>query len=494
MDRLRVITKQVSPSVVSNRPTSLTQMLLQPQMTYRGTDAGESTFAAPAADADLREVAKEHGIEFFLVCFVDIKGVLRSKMVPASAIGQIQKDGAGFAPFASWLDYGPDAADLIVIPDPSTFLKVAFQPELGFVIGDAYIAGKKVLDSPRWVLKEQVAKAAEKGYVFKTGVECEFFLLADVDPPAISDSRDRQEKPCYDAQSMFRRYEVLKEIVQTLNAVGYGIYQIDHEDANGQFEINWHYSNCLQTADRMVFFKWVVKSLAERHGYRATFMPRPFADLTGNGCHSHCSLWSGDKNLFVGDTSDLTQYPLGLSQIGLNFLGGILAKTVSNCAITNPTVNSYRRIAWSTTASGSTWAPNRVAFSGNNRTFMVRVPEGDRFEVRLADGSVNAYLLPAVLLAAGLYGLEHKLDPKPQFFAPHLNMYNIPDGAPELKGIPLLPASLPEALRALEADQDMPKMLNPKFVASFLKLKKAEWAASQGSGLTKWELENTLDC
>ena len=223
-----------------------------------------------------------------------------------------------------------------------------------------------------------------------------------------------------------RRYAILKEIVDSLNAVGFGVYQTDHEDANGQFEINWHYTDCLTTADRHVFFKYLVKTLAEKHGYRATFMPRPVKELTGNGCHCHCSLWtkSDNKNVFVGKEGEAgTMAGLGLSDIALNFLGGVLQKCRGMCAITNPTINSYKRLNGEMTNSGATWAPNRISFSGNNRTHVVRVPEGDRFEVRLADGAANPYLLQACLLASGLWGLEQKCKPDAAFMHPAKNMY-----------------------------------------------------------------------
>lgn len=450
-------------------------------------------------DADLAAVASERGIEAFLVAFVDVAGVLRSKLVPACGIRQAQKDGAGFAPFASWLGYGPDACDMVAIPDPSTLLQVPFQPELGFVIGDCYMDGEKVQDSPRWVLKEQIAKAAALGYTFKTGVEPEFFLLkGEAGDLQISDTKDTQEKPCYDAQALMRRYAFLKEVISSLNAVGFGVYQCDHEDANGQFEINWHYTDSLKTADQHVFFKWVVKTLAEKHGYRATFMPRPFKSLTGSGCHCHCSLWSGDKNVFIRQGDLQGEYPealkqLGLSEVALHFMAGVLTKATSTCALTNPTVNSYKRLTATPTTSGATWAPNRVSFSGNNRTHMVRVPDGDRFEVRVADGAVNPYVLQAVILSAGLWGLSQRLDATPFFFAPQVNMYKIPDGAPELATTPILPGNLLDALRSLEADQDLPGMLGTKFTSFFLEMKKSEWADFMRY-VSAWELETTLDC
>ncbi|CAE8609061.1 unnamed protein product [Polarella glacialis] len=455
-----------------------------------------------APDADLYEVAQKLGIEFFIVCFVDVFGVLRSKMVPAEAINFIQKEGAGFAPMATWHDYGPECADMTAIPDASTLIQVPFQKDLGFVIGDLYIEGQKVQDSPRWVLKDVIAKAAAEGYEFKTGVEPEFFLLSEADILAISDTKDTERKPCYETQALMRRYAVLKEIMNALNAAGFGIYQCDHEDANGQFEINWHYSDCLTTADRYVFFKFVAKTLAEKHGFKATFMPRPFAELTGSGCHCHCSLWKEGQNVFAQGNADSVpvdeeEFPagvekLGLSVLGCRFMGGVLTKAPAYCAMTNPTVNSYKRLAGAITSSGSTWAPNRVSFSGNNRTNMVRVlPE--RFEVRLADGAVNPYLMPAILLAAGLWGLKTLPSTKPFYFDPKVNMFLIPDDSPLIASVPRLPANLLDALRSLEADPDMKDFLGEKMIASFLRLKKAEWKEYMAH-LSSWELRNTLDC
>jgi glutamine synthetase len=465
---------------------------------YATTPPAKKFVSGPAlpAGADLSKVAAERGIEYFLVSFVDILGTLRSKMVPAAAITQIQKDGAGFAPFAAWLDYGPDATDMVAIPDTTTLIQLPFQPEMAFVIGDCYMDGEKVKDSPRWVLKDLVAKAAAmpEKYVFKTGIEAEFFLLTP-DAAAISDEKDTQAKPCYDSQALMRRYGILKEIIDSLNAVGYGIYQCDHEDANGQFEINWHYTDCLTTADRHVFFKWLTKTIAEKHGYRATFMPRPFKDLTGNGCHCHCSLWNGDGvNVFKGKGGEKgTMAGLGLSDVALNFLGGVLEKTRALCAITNPTINSFKRINGAVTNSGATWSPNRISFSGNNRTHAVRVPEGDRFEVRLADGAVNPYLLQVCFLAAGLYGLEKKVEPDAAFMKPHVNMYKILDDAPEIAHIERLPSNMLDALRALEADKHLHGLIGERFVEAFLKIKQAEWN-DFNRALSAWELEKTLDC
>eukprot|EP00933_Yihiella_yeosuensis_P067304 TRINITY_DN7206_c1_g1_i1.p1 TRINITY_DN7206_c1_g1~~TRINITY_DN7206_c1_g1_i1.p1 ORF type:complete len:470 (+),score=76.91 TRINITY_DN7206_c1_g1_i1:68-1477(+) len=450
----------------------------------------------PKVGDDLSSIAAGRGIQFFLVGFVDLKGVLRTKMVPAGGIKQIQKSGAGFAPAATWLDFGPQDADLVVKPDPSTLIQVPFQPELAMVMGDAYINDKIVSQAPRQVLKEQIAKAEKKGYVFKSGVEPEFFVLSSDSEPAVSDPKDTAAKPCYCASAMMRRYNLLTDITKTLNLCGFGVYQADHEDANGQFEINWNFQDCLTTADQHVFFKWVVKTLSEKHGFRVTFMPRPFANLAGNGCHIHCSLWSGEKNIFESQTKTSSQSQMNLQKEAFHFLGGVMAKARVFCAITNPTVNSYKRLNGASTISGSTWAPNKISWSGNNRSHMVRVPDpasGDRFELRLADGAVNPYLLPAVVLAVGLRGLETQADPRNCFFASSVNMYEIPTGSPQLKNIEDLPLNLLDATRILEADPDMPDLLGKEFVSAFVKLQKEEWR-EYAAHLSAWELRTTLDC
>jgi glutamine synthetase len=340
--------------------------------------------------------------------------------------------------------------------------------------------GKPVLHAPRNVLKAQIAKAAEQGLQMKTGVECEFFLIAP-DGSRIADGSDTQSKPCYDQQALMRRYDVITEICDCMLALGWQPYQNDHEDANGQFEMNWHYDDALITADRHAFFKYMAKSIAEKHGLRATFMPKPFVELTGNGCHMHVSLWRGKDNAFVdakaGD---------GLSPLALNFIGGVIHSAEALAAILNPTVNSYKRLNASRTTSGATWAPNTVTWTGNNRTHMIRVPEGDRFELRLPDGSANPYLMAAAVLAAGLEGIESGRDPGPRL---DFNMYTEGHRAGDVKKLPL---NLLDALRALDDSTVLRNALGD-LVPAYLKLKQAEWLDFTAH-LSGWERATTLDC
>ena len=432
---------------------------------------------------DLARVAKERSIKYFLISFVDLFGVLRAKLVPARAIGVMQRDGAGFAGFAAWLDMTPADPDLFAVPDPASLIQLPWKPEVAWLAADLWMDGKEVEASPRIALKRQIDKAAKLGYHMKSGVECEFFLI-NPEGTAISDEHDVQAKPCYDQSALMRRYDVIGQICDCMIEFGWGAYQNDHEDANGQFEMNWDYNDCLLTADRHVFFKFMVKSIAELHGLRATFMPKPFADLTGNGCHAHVSVWNktGKKNLFHDAKGEL-----GLSSLAYAFLGGLLHSADALAAIFNPTVNSYKRLDAPVTHSGATWSPNAISYSGNNRTHMVRIPDPGRFELRLMDGAANPYLMQAGVLAAGLDGVAAKRDPGKRL---DINMYT--DGA-RLRRIRRLPLNLLDAVRLFDKSKVARAAFGDAFVSSYVKLKLAEWQRYSAT-LSPWERENTLDC
>jgi glutamine synthetase type III len=430
---------------------------------------------------DLADAATERGIKHFLVSFVDLFGVMRAKLVPAAAIAQMQKTGAGFAGFATWLDMTPADSDLFALPDSDSLVQLPWKPEVGWVAADLVMDGKPVEQAPRYVLKRMIAEAAKDGFEMRHGIECEYFLIRP-DGEGVADPADTQSKPCYDQAALMRQYEFIAELSDAMLGLGWGAYQNDHEDANGQFEMNWEYADALTTADRHALFKYMVKSLAERRGLRATFMPKPFADLTGNGCHAHVSLWRGDENLFYDPNGEL-----GVSSLGYNFIGGVIGSADALAAITNPTVNSYKRINAPPTLSGATWSPNMISWSGNNRTHMIRIPDPGRFELRLADGAVNPYLLPAVILAAGLDGVRNKRDPGRRL---DINMYTEADKAGDVKRLPL---NLLDALRAFEASAVLGDALGKDFVAAYLKLKHAEWN-SYARHLTTWERQTTLDC
>ncbi len=431
----------------------------------------------------LATIAKQKGIKYFLISFVDLFGVLRAKLVPARAIAEMQQEGAGFAGFASWLDMTPAHPDMFAIPDPDSLIQLPWKPEVGWLAGDLWMDDKPVEASPRVALKRQIEKAAKKGYQMKTGVECEYFLISP-DGQQIADAKDTQEKPCYDQSALMRRYDVISEICDSMIELGWGPYQNDHEDANGQFEMNWDFSDCLSTADRHVFFKYMTKQIAENHGLRATFMPKPFSHLTGNGCHAHVSLWdkTGKKNLFANKSDEL-----GLSKVAYQFLGGIMHNVEALGSIFNPTVNSYKRINAPRTLSGATWSPNAVSYSGNNRTHMIRVPGAGRFEMRLMDGAANPYLMQAGILAAGLDGIENKRDPGKRH---DVNMY---EEGHKIKGLKKLPLNLLDAVRKTQASKSLKAALGEDLVDSYCKLKMEQWN-SYTKSISQWEYDNTLDC
>jgi len=438
---------------------------------------------------DLEKIAKQKKIKYFLISFVDLFGVLRSKLVPSQAIKGMQKNGAGFAGFATWLDMTPADTDMFAIPDPDSLIQLPWKKEVGWLASDLWMNGKPVEASPRVMLKKQIARLNKKNMVLKSGVECEYFLI-NPEGTTIADLRDVQPKPCYDQSALMRQYDLIKEICNAMIYLGWSPYQNDHEDANGQFEMNWDYSDSLGTADRHVFFKFMVKTLAEKHGLRATFMPKPFENLTGNGCHAHISLWNGNKNLFL-DKGD----KLGLTKLAYNFLGGILYSAEALSAFFNPSINSYRRIDAPVTTSGATWSPSRISYSGNNRTHMIRVPDPGRFELRLIDGSANPYLLQAGVIVAGIDGMDKIRDPGQPLY---VNMYTDAHNYPHLKK---LPSDLEGALDHFRDSSVLNTAFGKKIIKSYLKLKELELKDfnskdhfSKKDQITDWEKTNTLDC
>jgi len=432
---------------------------------------------------DLTAIAKAKNIRYFLISFVDLFGQLRAKLVPASAIRGMQKDGAGFAGFAAWLDMTPAHPDMFGMPDPDSLIQLPWKPEVAWLAADLWMDGKPVEASPRVALKRQIEAAAKKGYRVKTGVECEFFLV-NPSGDGLSDELDKEEKPCYDQSALMRRFDVISEICDAMATLGWNPYQNDHEDANGQFEMNWDYSDVLTTADRHTFFKFMAKSIAEKFGYRVTFMPKPFQHLSGNGCHAHVSVWdkSGKKNLFLQENDEL-----GLSQLAYWFIGGVLHSADSMAAMFIPTVNSYKRIDAAVTTSGATWSPNAITYSGNNRTHMIRIPDSGRFEIRLMDGATNPYLLQAAIIAAGLDGAANKRDPGKR---EDLNMYTEQN---KVKNLRKLPANLLDAIRLLDASEVARSAFGDEFIDSYVKLKNEEWQRFMRV-ISPWERDHTLDC
>ncbi len=435
----------------------------------------------------LEKIAKQKKIKYFLVTFVDLFGVQRAKLVPSRAIGEMQKTGAGFGGFATHLDLSFSEPDMFALPDPDSLIQLPWQPDVGWLASDLVMNNKLMDQCPRVILKNQIENLDKLNLKMMTGVECEFFILNE-DGTEVADNRDDALKPCYDVAALMRRFDVLSEICDSMIKLGWKPYQNDHEDANGQFEMNWDYTDCLTTADRHVFFKFMVKSIAEKHGLRATFMPKPFTELTGNGCHAHVSVWDKKKkkNLFH-DSSD----QMGLSKMGYQFIGGIMKSVDSFAAWLNPCLNSYERLNAKTTNSGSTYSPTAVTYSGNNRTHMIRIPDEGRFEFRAADGAVNPYLLQSGIIAMGLDGMKNKRSPGKRL---DINMYT---QGHKLKRIKKLPNSLEQALKKFNNDAVVKKSIGARVVSKYIKLKKRELKEFSQVGeenKANWIRKNIIDC
>ncbi len=435
---------------------------------------------------DLVQQVQDLQLTFLLISFTDLFGIQRAKLVPASAVAGMARDGAGFAGFAAWLDLSPADGDVMAIPAAASLTPLPWQPDVGWVAAELHAKGQPMGQCPRRLLRLQLERAAGLGYELRSGVEAEFFLL-DPTGERIADRADSQEKPCYDQLALMRRYPLIGPLLEAMHQLGWGPYQADHEDANGQFELNWTFANALTTADRHAFFKIMVKSLAEQQGLRASFMPKPFAALTGNGCHTHLSLWGAagspqaGRNLFHDPAGEL-----GISSLGYHFLAGLLAHAPALCCLTNPTVNSYRRLAAPPTSSGATWSPGSISYSGNNRTHMVRIPDDQRLELRLPDGAAHPYLLQAAVLAAGLDGIERQLDPGPR----HDNNNDAEPLPASAAG--QLPNSLGEALDAFAADTRLRQGLGEEFCQAYERLRRRQWQQHR-SEVPPWERRTGLD-
>jgi glutamine synthetase len=395
---------------------------------------------------------------------------------------------AGFAGFATGaMGQGPHDPDMVSLPDFQSLTIVPWRKNLAWVAGNVHVNGAAWPYCPRTILQRQLARAREQGYLFNVGVEAEFMLLqrtaqGDYVP---WDTLDTMGKPCYDLRALHRNLDMMTTLVTYLQELGWAPYATDHEDANCQFEINWQYADALTTADRHTFFKWMVKTVAEQHGLLATFMPKPFAHLTGNGAHYHMSLWDGQNqsNLFLAP-----QDANGLSQLAYWFTGGLLAHAKALAAVTNPLVNSYKRLIRGVPRSGATWAPVYVTYGGNNRTQMLRIPAPGRIENRIVDGAANPYLACTVVLAAGLDGIARRLDPGRRN---DQNLYEVPEAELRQRGIGFLPTTLSEALDHLERDEVITEALGADYAAYYLQVKREEWQRYHQS-VSRWETDNYL--
>lgn len=439
----------------------------------------------------LKNYLKDEGVKYVLASFVDIHGMCKAKAVPLSHLEQMMEGSELFTGAA--LDGVPqDVSDEEVAahPDPNSAIVLPWNREIAWVASDLYLQGKPFEACCRGILKKVLAQAAQMGFSFNLGIETEFFILKEMADGKVSpvSDRDTLAKPCYDLQGLLDNYTWVTEIVEAMNQLGWDVYSFDHEDGNGQFETDFAYCDALTMADRFTFFRLMVKEIARKHGYFATFMPKPFAERTGSGAHYNMSLADIDtkENLFV-DAND--SYQCGLSQLGYQFIAGILRHAPAICAVIAPTVNSYKRLIARGSMSGFTWAPVYICYGNNNRTNMLRIPlAGGRVECRAADISCNLYLGAAMILAAGLEGIREGLNPG----EPHReNMYKYSLEDLKQKGIQTLPRSLGDAIEALKGDPLGETVMGSLMYRTYIDFKTQEWQEYQNH-VSDWEIERYL--
>jgi glutamine synthetase len=437
---------------------------------------------------EANQYLKENHVKYVLAQFVDIHGVAKVKSVPVAHLEDILTTGAGFAGGAIWgMGIQPNGPDYMAIGELATLNIIPWQPGYARIVCDGYVNGNPYEYDSRVVLKKQIARLTEKGWTLYTGLEPEFSLLSRDEYGVLKpvDASDQLAKPCYDYKGITRQSAFLEKLTDSLLAAGLDVYQIDHEDANGQFEINYTYADCLKSADDFIMFKMAAGEIANGLGMICSVMPKPFSNRPGNGMHMHMSLGDGEKSLFHDD-GDATGH--GLSQLAYHFLGGLLAHAPALTALAAPTVNSYKRLVVGQSLTGATWAPAYISYGNNNRSTMVRIPYG-RLELRLPDGSCNPYLATAAVIAAGLDGIERELHPGEG------NPDNLYEYSPEQlaeKGIGILPQNLGLALDALEADTIITEALGKNLMHEYITLKRAEWTAYQRH-VSDWEVNRYLE-
>lgn len=434
---------------------------------------------------EIESFLADNNIKYILAQFVDIHGVAKTKSVPVQFLMDVVESGAGFAGFAvHGLGMEPHGPDFLARGDLSTLSIVPWQLGYARIVCEGYVNDAPHPYDSRVVLKRQIERLTEKGWTLNSGLEPEFSLFKRTPEGALVpvDDSDVLAKPCYDYKGLSRSREFLETFVEALQKVDFDVYQIDHEDANGQFEVNYTYGDALESADRFTFVRMAAGEIANDLGMICSFMPKPSSSTAGNGMHFHLSIEDENGTNLFNDDNDANG--MGLSKMAYHFTAGLLHHAKALCAFAAPTVNSYKRLVVGGSASGATWAPAYIAYGDNNRSAMVRVPYG-RLEFRLPDSSCNPYLVHAALIAAGMDGIERELDPG----EPHnINLYSLSLEEIIEKGIGILPQNLGEALNALEEDTALADLMGQEIVGEFIKVKRNEWI-EYSRHVSDWELK-----
>ena len=459
------------------------------------SDAGGRQVQAPAVTNrdELLAAIDRDGIEFLFAMFVDLHGKPCAKLVPVSAVDQLLEDGAGFAGFAAGaMGQVPSSPDILAMPDLSSYTPAPWQAGLAILQCDPHCEGEPWPFAPRVILRRQIERLHDHGLALKVGAEAEYFLVRRSAEGGIevADPLDRSAMPCYDARALTRMYDHLTTVSRHINELGWANYANDHEDANGQFEQNFRYADPLTTADRVIVFRYMVHSLAAEAGMLATFMPKPFSNLTGNGLHLHLSLWGEDgSDVFA---TEFDPRGLGVSSLGYSFIGGLLDHAQALTAITCPTVNSYKRLASPAPDSGAAWSPAYATYGGNDRTHMLRIPDAGRVENRCVDGAANPYLAIGALIAAGLDGIMRDADPGEPCA---LNLLKLTEEDAARSGLSAMPLTLWHALEHLEADpvlrDGLGKTPDGDYLDYYVAVKRDEFQSSHRE-VTNWELNRYL--
>ncbi|MEL6556352.1 MAG: type III glutamate--ammonia ligase [Cyanobacteria bacterium J06621_11] len=437
----------------------------------------------------LQKTFQDKGVKYAMASFVDIHGMCKGKVVPLSHFDRMMQGSELFTGAA--LDGVPQEInddEVGTLPDPNSATILPWNSEIVWFASDLHLVGEPFEACCRTILKNVLKQAADMGYQFNLGIETEFFIFKDTEDGGFAPVSDRDilPKAAYALPTVLDNYKIIDRIVTAMNDLGWDVYSFDHEDAQGQFETDFTYCDALTMADRLTFFRFMVKELAREEGYFASFMPKPFADQTGSGAHYNMSLADSKtgENLFE-DTDD----PYGLSKLGYQFIAGVLKHAKAIVSVTCPTVNSYKRLVRKGSMSGFTWAPVYVCYGNNNRTNMLRIPlGGGRVECRAADISTNLYLGAAMILAAGLEGIREGMDPG----KPHTeNMYEY--SLEELKGmgIETLPKTLGDAIAAFAADPLSKKVMGPLMYQTYIDFKTQEWE-DYHCHVSDWEIQRYL--
>jgi glutamine synthetase len=433
---------------------------------------------------------KSCGVKYCVGAYVDIHGVPKGKFVPISHFEHFAGGSELYTGYAlDGLGQAPNDDEICSVPDVDAAIQLPWHPEVAWMPADNWFKGAPYEFSTRILLKRILAEAAEMGFTFNLGIECELYVVSkDANGKlVVPNPDDNLVKSAYDVKRLLDSLPLIDRMVTTMNDLGWDVYSFDHEDGNGQFEFDFKYADALTMADRYIFFRMMAKKLAADAGLLATFMPKPFADKTGNGAHFNMSLADTKTGTNLFKTS-LENDPrgLGITPLGYSFIAGVLRHGRALCAVLAPTVNSYKRLVRKGAMAYYSWAPIFNSFGTNNRTNSIRVPMGGgRCESRNADSSCNPYLAAALVLAAGLEGVREGLDPGD----PHNeNLYDFSDDELRARGIDPLPKTLGEAVEAFEADPFIERILGKGLRDEFITYKREEWTEYHQT-VSQWEID-----